>query len=120
MTFQNAEISSAVTIPATATPGRFFLVGEQDRSSVRPSSPATDRTMICVNGRWHAVRGRTISYEQIFAFVSPPPQTNFTTYLGTISYRRGASTKPSGSLTPGDVIPLVDGLLINANVTALS
>lgn len=108
--------------PASARP-KLYLVGENER----PAPPEREATavgtrstkFVCINGSWQAVRGRTISFEQIIAFVSPgqiPTEFRNT----TVSYRRGPSTKPNGLLQPGDAIPLVEGMLINAGETVAS
>ena len=123
---EQSETGSAAT-PVLATPSparpKFYLVGENER----PSPPAREATavgsrsskFVCINGSWQAVRGRTISFEQIIAFVSPG-QLPAALRNTTVSYRRGPSARPTGLLQPGDAIPLVEGMLINAGETVAS
>ncbi|MFW2850720.1 multiubiquitin domain-containing protein [Sphingomonas sp. TX0543] len=108
--------------PSTATPAArrapYYLVGEHERSSARPANVDAGRTLVCVNGRWHGLRGDLATFEQILALAYPDLERPWST--ATVTYRRGVATRPAGSLTPGDVVPVADGMLINANVTVLS
>ncbi|MES1976324.1 MAG: multiubiquitin domain-containing protein [Pseudomonadota bacterium] len=107
--------------PAAAPAARrapYYLVGEHERSSARPADVDAGRTLICVNGRWHGLRGDLATFEQILALAYPDLDRPWST--ATVTYRRGATMRPAGSLSPGDVVPVTDGMLINANVTVLS
>lgn len=105
-------------LPTTVQRRALYLVGEEDRSAAKPSA-APERTMICLNGKWHAMRGDVATFEQIvgLAITLNPGQT--VTSL-SVTYRRGTPDRASGSLNPGDVVPIVDGMLFNANATTLS
>ena len=97
----------------------FTLVGEIERSVNRPKVPITGRKSIAINGRWHALRGRTATFDQLLRLAFPDRQL-VTPAAATMTFRHGVSSWPAGSLTPGDVIELTDGLLINANATYAS
>lgn len=106
--------------PAPAVQRRaLYLVGEEDRSAGKPAV-APERTMICLNGRWHAMRGDVATFEQIVGLAIPPLRPGQTLAALSVTYRRGTPERPSGSLNPGDVVPIVDGMLVNANATTLS
>lgn len=104
------------TVPGKA---RFYLVGEAERSTRRPNAVGPGRTSVSINGRWHALRGRTATFEQLLR-IALPDRTLQTPAGATITYRRGVATAPDGILTPGDVIPLSEGLLVNATATYAS
>lgn len=97
----------------------FYLVGEAERSSRRPPAITDGRTSISINGRWHAMRGRTATFEQLLR-IAFPAQALHNPELATVSYRGGVAGAPEGLLTPGDAIPLADGLRVNANATYAS
>lgn len=108
----------AASEPATIRRRALYLVGEEDRSAAKPAV-AAERTMICLNGKWHAMRADMATFEQIvgLAITVNPGQT--VTSL-SVTYRRGAPDRTAGSLNPGDVVPIVEGMLFNANATVLS
>lgn len=97
----------------------FYLVSEAERSSRRPPAISDGRTSISINGRWHAMRGRSVTFEQLLR-IAFPTQTLLSPDLATISYRGGVASAPEGLLTPGDAIPLADGLRVNASATYAS
>lgn len=103
--------------PAPARP-RFYLVGEAERAAPRPAVGA-GRTSIAINGRWHALRGRTATFEQLLR-IAFPDQPLLNPAAATVTFRHGVATWPAGLLTPGDVIPLTEGLVVNANATNAS
>jgi hypothetical protein len=107
-------------LPSTVAPRRraLYLVGEAERSAPKPIAEA-GRTMISVNGRWTALRGRTVSYSQLLKIVYPNREVQ-SAGLATVSYRHPLDSALTGLLTPGDIIPLADGLLINVNATFAS
>lgn len=49
----------------------FYLVGEAERSMRRPPAITDGRTSISINGRWHAMRGRTATFEQLLRIAFP-------------------------------------------------
>ena len=112
---------SADPAPSTSLPrtSRFYLVGEAERSTRRPAVITDGRTSILINGHWHALRGKTATFEQLLR-IAFPKQELWNPGAATVSYRHGISSAPEGLLTPGDVIPLADGLQINANATFAS
>ena len=75
--------------------------------------------MISVNGRWTALRGRTVTYGQLLR-IAYPDREGQNAGTATVSYRHPVDTGLTGLLTPGDVVPLADGLLINVNATYAS
>jgi hypothetical protein len=96
----------------------LYLVGEADRSHRAPAAPA-GRTSIRVNGRWHTLRGRTVTFAQILRIAFPDRPLG-APEAATVSYRGGVATRPSGLMTPGDVIEIADGLIVNADATYAS
>ena len=112
---------SARAAPLTGLPrtSRFYLVGEAERSTRRPAVVTAGRTSISINGRWHALRGKTATFEQLVQ-IAFPGQELWNPGAATVSYRHGVASAPEGLLTPGDAIPLTDGLQINANATSAS
>lgn len=120
MPTQELSIGTATVVPAIMSPRpRFYLVGEAERSHRRPATEAAGRTSICVNGSWHALRGKSVTFEQLLR-IAFPHQPLANPSLATVTYRRGVAPMSDGILTPGDVIPLADGLLVNANATYAS
>lgn len=115
-----AHRPAARTAPAAppASP-RFYLVGEAERSVPRPAGVGSDRTTVAINGRWHALRGRTASFEQLLR-IAFPDRPLWNPGGATVTFRGGAADWPTGSLTPGDVIPLTDGLTVTATATSAS
>lgn len=112
------------TLPAPASmprpsEKRFYLVGEVERSAGRPKTFSAGRTSIAINGRWHEMRVRKATFEQLLRLAFPDRQLT-TPGAATITFRQGVAAWSTGSLTPGDVIELTDGLLINANATHAS
>lgn len=107
-------------VPAVAPRVRphLYLVGEAERSHrAQPASPG--RTSIQVNGRWHALRGRTVTFAQLLRIAFPDRPLG-APEAATVSFRGGVATRPSGLMTPGDVIEIADGLVVNADVTYAS
>lgn len=106
-------------IPAAVQgkPTRLYLVGEAERST-RPAA-TSGRTTISINGCWHALRGKTATFEQLLRIAFPARELN-SPGSATVMFRHGVPTWPAGSLTPGDVIELTEGLLVNANATYAS
>ncbi len=96
----------------------FYLVGEAERSTPAPATQ-TGRTTIRINGQWHALRGRTATFEQLLRLAYPQAPLAIPG-AATMSFRRGVGVRSTGLLTPGDVIELADGLVINADATSAS
>ena len=103
--------------PAGARP-HLYLVGEAERSNRAPVSPS-GRISIKINGRWHAMRGRTATFAQLLR-IAFPTQPLATPSAATVSFHGGTALRPSGLLTPGDVIEITEGLVVNANATYAS
>ncbi len=114
----SASTAAALVARGPAMPMRFYLVGEAERSTRRPAAVGDGRTSISVNGRWHALRGRTATFEQLLRIAFPTQL--LASSAATVTYRRGVPTSPAGSLTSGDVVTLADGLLVNAIATYAS
>lgn len=107
------------SLSAPRRPQRLYLVGEAERSTRRPDARADGRTAVSINGRWHALRGRTATLAQLLRLAFPDQQL-LSPDAATVTYRHGVPTSPAGMLTPGDVVTLADGLLVNANATYAS
>lgn len=107
-------------VPAVAPRVRphLYLVGEAERSH-RAAPVSAGRTSIQVNGRWHALRGRTASFAQLLRIAFPDRPLS-APQVATVSFRGGVGTRPSGLMTPGDVIEIADGLIVNADATYAS
>ncbi|WP_066484768.1 MULTISPECIES: multiubiquitin domain-containing protein [Sphingomonas] len=105
-------------VPAVRPRPHLYLVGEAERSHRAPTAPA-GRISIQVNGRWHALRGRTITFAQLLRMAFPDRPLAFA-QAATVSFRGGVATRPSGLMTPGDVIEVADGLVVNADATYAS
>lgn len=96
----------------------LYLVGEQDRSAAKPTG-TPQRSTVCINGQWHTMRSDVATFEQIVGLTITVNPGQTVTAL-SVTYRRGVASRPAGSLNPGDVVPIVDGMLFNANATILS
>ena len=115
-----ASVAMHDHVPAVASRFRqhLYLVGEAERSHrAGPVSPG--RTSIQINGRWHALRGRTASFAQLLRIAFPDRPLS-APEVATVSFRGGVGTRPSGLMTPGDVIEIADGLIVNADATYAS
>ena len=120
---RGAPQGPSVLAPAHSKP-RLYLLGENERSSrphasTKDAGPTAVRKYVCVNGSWHALRGRTLSFMQIVAFAMPDYRERTFNYA-TITFHRGSNARPNGLLQPGDTVPVVEGMLFNASVTAAS
>ncbi len=106
--------------PLVGAPRRraLYLVGEAERSAPKPVA-AEGRTMISVNGRWTALRGRTATYAQLLR-IAYPSREGQEPGVATVTFRHAGAEGVTGLLTPGDVVPLADGLLVNVNATYAS
>ncbi len=71
---------------------------------------------IVVNGKQKQVTKGKISYDQVVALAFEPPPTG-DNILITITYRRGHANKPQGSLTPGESVEVVDGMIFDVTAT---
>lgn len=120
VTGTGAPITAPSILPPALAPRRraLYLVGEAERSTPRPAA-ASGRTMISVNGRWNALRGRTATYAQLLR-IAYPDREGQNPGMATVSYRHPIDSGLTGLLTPGDVDPHADGLLINVNATYAS
>lgn len=105
-------------VPAVRRRTHLYLVGEAERSNRAPAAPA-GRISIKVNGQWHALRGRTATFAQLLRLAFPH-QALATPSAATVSFRGGIGSRPSGLMTPGDVIEIADGLIVNADATYAS
>lgn len=115
-----ANTSLAPVVARTPVrPASLYLVGEQDRSAAKPATSVGGRTLVCINGHWHALRGKVATFEQIIALAFNPDQLQRGSSV-SVSFRRGGPGLANGSLTPGDVVPIAEGMLINVNATILS
>ena len=104
--------------PITARRGPLYLVGEAERSTQAPAT-TVGRTMISVNGRWTALRGRSATYAQLLR-IAFPDREGQDPGVATVSFRHTLDARLSGLLTPGDMVPLTGGLLVNVNATYAS
>ena len=111
-------LPSVLPVPVAPRRRALYLVGEAERSAPKPAA-AAGRTMISINGRWTALRGRTVSYAQLLR-IAYPDREGQSPGSATVSYRHALDIGLTGLLTPGDVVPLADGLLVNVNATFAS
>lgn len=110
-------IIGASAAPARGT--RLYLVEETRRASRSIASVTAGRTSISINGRWHSLRGRVATFEQLLRIAFPNRQLR-TPEGATVSYRQGVAPASEGLLTPGDTVPLTEGLLVSAVSTFAS
>lgn len=116
-----AAFTAPLAMPPLADAPRrrvLYLVGERERSVPKPVA-AEGRTMISVNGRWTALRGRTAIYAQLLR-IAYPSREGQEPGVATVSFRHADVEGLTGLLTPGDAVPLADGLLVNVNATYAS
>lgn len=121
----NPMLTTMTPSPAAAPPmaprrpTAFYLVDEAERSIRRRPAIAAGGTAVSINGRWHELRGRTATFEQLLR-LALPAQALHNPHLATVTYRHGVAGAYEGTLTPGDAIPLADGLVVTANATYAS
>lgn len=80
------------------------------------NGPDKDITII-VNGREKdAVKNEELSFDKLvsLAFDDPPTGQNI---VFTITYRKGHSNKPEGTLTEGETVKAKDGMIFNVTAT---
>ena len=114
----SAATPSHDPLPAAGARQHLYLIGEAERSNRAPVTPS-GRVSIKINGRWHAMRGRTATFAQLLR-IAFPDRPLLTPAAATVSFHGGPALRPSGLLTPGDVIEITDGLVVNANATYAS
>lgn len=71
---------------------------------------------IVVNARKREVQPGTISFEELVCLAFPTPPSGPNVSL-TVSWRKGPSNKPEGSLLPGQSIHVVEGMTFNVTAT---
>jgi hypothetical protein len=71
---------------------------------------------IIVNGRQKVVTKDEMSFDEIvaLAYDNPPSGENI---VFTITYRRGHSHKPEGTLVQGETVKIKDGMIFNVTAT---
>ena len=71
---------------------------------------------IIVNGRQKVVTKDELSFAEVvaLAFDNPPTGENI---LFTITYRRGHSNKPEGTLVKGETVKIKDGMIFDVTAT---
>lgn len=67
----------------------------------------------------HTLRSDVPTFEQIVGLTITVNPGQTVTAL-SVTYRRGAASRPAGSLNPGDVVPIVHGMLFNITATILN
>lgn len=114
--------TSALPLYDPVTPVRqrppLYLVGEAERSNTAPITRA-GRTSIRINGQWHGLRGRTATFAQLLRLAFPD-RALWNPSAATVSFRGGVGLRRSGIMTPGDIIEIADGLIVNADATYAS
>lgn len=86
-------------------------------STVHPTEKDQPKeTNIIVNGRPKTVFTKELSFSDVvaLAFDSPPSGPNI---LFTITYRRGHSEKPEGTLVEGESAKVKEGMIFNVTST---
>lgn len=76
----------------------------------------TKKVTIIVNGREREVeRGKITFWEVVkLAFENPNPGPNI---VFTVTYRRGQSPKPQGTMVEGDEVQVTDGMIFDVTRT---
>lgn len=72
---------------------------------------------VVVNGQQKVVRERELTFREVVALAydgSPPAGENWSF---TVTYRRGESEKPHGSLVAGDEVKVKEGMIFNVTAT---
>jgi hypothetical protein len=70
---------------------------------------------IIVNGREKVVNSNELSYlDVVIMATGNTPEENI---IFTISFVRGTGNKPEGILSPGEKVPVKDGMIFNATIT---
>ena len=69
---------------------------------------------IVVNGRPKTVAAKTLSFDEIVALSGLPTGPNV---VFTITYRRGHSERPEGTLDQGDTVRVKDAMIFNVTAT---
>lgn len=73
-------------------------------------------TSVVVNGRDRSLADDDLTFEQVAALAFDPVPTGPNIVI-TITYRRGHGNRPAGSLLPGDVVKVKEGMVFNVSVT---
>lgn len=74
---------------------------------------------IIIDGTPHEVEKDDMTYVEIVTLADPEyPQHPDTTY--SVTYKRGHSNKPEGTLSPGGSVKIKDGMVFNVSRTGQS
>ncbi len=75
------------------------------------------KVTIVINGRPKVVTKTKLTFEEVVSLAfdgSPPTGENI---VFTVTYRRGPSPKPEGSMVPGDTVKVKDRMIFNVTAT---
>lgn len=71
---------------------------------------------ITVNARAKTVTSKELSFDEVVALAfDPVPQGD--NWEFTIAYRRGHGNKPDGTLSPGEMLKVKEGMIIDVTAT---
>lgn len=76
----------------------------------------TDEVTIVVNGRPKKVQKGELTYDEVLALAFDPVPSG-PNWVFTVTYRRGHGPHGEGSLTPGESVKVVDGMIFDVTAT---
>jgi hypothetical protein len=71
---------------------------------------------IVVNGRQQITTADELNYDKVVKLADPNPPTG-PDVLISVTYRRGTGDKPEGTLSPGQIVRLKDGMIFDVVIT---
>ena len=86
-------------------------------STEQAASPEHQKSYeIYINGRPREVTESQLSFEQVVRLAYDPPPAGENVQI-TVVFRRGHGNKPEGSLMPGQVLKIKEGMIIDVTAT---
>jgi hypothetical protein len=88
-----------------------------DPSAVGGHQPHPYETTIIVNAQKKVVAGHAVTFQEVvdLAYDGHPPTGE--NWFFTVTYRRGPSKNPQGSLLPGGSVEIKEGMIFNVKAT---
>lgn len=71
---------------------------------------------IIVNAQEKVVMVKELTYEEVVKLAYPTPPSGENVVI-TVTYRRGAGTKPEGTLVAGESVKIKEGMIFNVRAT---